>query len=369
MKKLILCIFIFFCAGFTVSAADTPSADEIYAASGAGDLSAGEILEQYGISFDEPSSILSLTPSVLWKIIKAVISEKVNAPLKLLISLVIVVILTALAESLGDTVKKGSCAKVYELICVLAGVVAVSPAVCGVLCDSAEALAEGAGFMKCFVPVFAGAAAAGGFITSATGYNVLVLAVSDIAIQLSDSVLMPLLSMCLCLAITDASCSALSLKGLLDGVKKAVTWGLGLIMTVFTGLLSIQSIVGTSADSLTGKAAKYVISNGIPIVGGAVSDAYSTVRGSISLLRNGVGGVGIAVLAVTLLPPIVSLVLYRISVSAAAAAADIFGADKLSRLFGNIGSVLAAAMGVLVCFTLMFIISTAIVMSICTNSV
>ncbi len=368
MKKLMMIILIFFCAGITVNAQGDVTADEIYSASGAGDLNAGEVLEEYGISFDEPTSILSMLPSDLWKILKETIYEKIHAPLKLLISLAIVTVLTALAETLGDTVKKGNAAKVYELICVLAGVAAISPSICEVLAGTSQALENGAGFMNSFVPVFAGIAAAGGHITSATGYNVLVLSVSDIAIQLANGALMPMLSMCLCLAIVDASCSALSLKGLLEGVKKIVTWGLGLIMTIFTGLLSIQSIVGTSADSLGSKTAKYVISNCIPLVGGAVSDAYSTVRGSIVLLRNGVGGVGIAVLVLTLLPPIISLGLYKIAVSAAAATADIFGAEKLSRLFGNVGSVLAAALGVLICFTLMFIISTAIIMSVCTNN-
>lgn len=367
MKKLLIIIAIFFCFCMTVSAQDV-TADDIYAASGAGNLSAGEILEQNGISFDEPSSILSVTPDMLWQIIKSAVMEKASSPIRLLISLVVIVILTSFAESLGDTVKKGNSAKVYELVCVLAGVAAVSPAVCGVLDNTVNSLSDGADFMKCFVPVFAGIAAAGGHITSASGYNILVLSVSDIAIQIAGNILMPMLSMCLCLAIVDASCDTVSLKGILDGVKKIVTWGLGLIMTVFTGLLSIQSIVGSSADSLGSKTAKYVISNCVPVVGGAVSDAYSTVRGSIILLRNGIGGVGIAALAVILLPPIISLFLYRVSVSAAAAAADIFGASRLSKLLNNIGTVLSAAMGVLICFTLMFIISTAIVMSVCTGS-
>lgn len=367
MKKFFLVIILFFCAGITVNAQESVTAEDIYSASGAEELDAGEILENYGVSFDDPSSILSVGPSELWSIIKDVTVQKVKAPLKLLISLGIVVMLSALAGSLGDTLKKENTSKVFELICVLAGVAAISGPVCGILDRTVHSLAEGADFMNCFVPVFAGIAAAGGHITSASGYNLLVLMISDIAIQLADGILMPALSMCLCLAIVDASCSAISLKGMLEGLKKLVTWGLGLIMTVFTGLLSIQSIVGTSADSLSSKTAKYIISNCVPVVGGAVSDAYSTVRGSIILLRNGVGGVGIAALAIMLLPPIISLIFYKVSVSAASAAADIFGAQKLSKLFGSIGSVLSLAMGVLICFTLMFIISTAIVMSVCTN--
>lgn len=53
------------------------------------------------------------------------------------------------------------------------------------------------------------------------------------------------------------------------------------MMTVFTGLLSIQSIVGTSADTLGVKAAKFVVSNFVPIVGSAVADAYTTMRSGL----------------------------------------------------------------------------------------
>lgn len=367
MRRILLFIILFFLFSVPVSA-EEKTADEIYAASGAENLGSGDVLESYGISFDDPSSILKLTPSLLWEIIRETMEKKVELPLKLLVSLGIIIVLTSFSRCLGDTVKNVSSAKIYELICVLAAVAAVSPVICELLENTAESLKNGAEFMKCFVPVFAGIAAAGGNITSAGGYNVLVLMVSDTAIQIADTVFMPVLSMCFCIAIVDATSPAISLKGILGGLKKTVTWGLGLIMTVFTGLLSIQSIVGTSADSLGSKTAKYVISNCIPVVGGAVSDAYSTVKGSLSLLKNGVGGVGIAVLILTLLSPLVSLMFYKLAVSAASAAADIFGADKLSAFFSNINSVLSVAVGVLVCFILMFIISTAIIMSFCNVS-
>ena len=135
MKKLILIVILFFCTSLTAYA-DFSAADELYSASGAEELYAGETLEDYGISFENPSSILSVTPAELWKLIKNTVISKVTAPLRLLVSLGIVVVLTALAESLGDTVKKGGTAKVYELVCVLAGVAAVSAPICEVLANS-----------------------------------------------------------------------------------------------------------------------------------------------------------------------------------------------------------------------------------------
>lgn len=365
MKKLILIIILFFSLCMPVHAAD--SEEDFLKASGANDLSVGEILEENGISFENPRSILSLKPSKIWDIIKDIIKNKITQPIKLFVSLLIVIILTSLIESTGNTIRNKEISKIYELICVLVCVAALSVPVCTCLEIASESLFQGADFMLGFVPVFAGVAAAGGHITSASGYNMLVLGFSDVAIQIAGNFFMPVLSMCICLAIVDAACDTINLSGMLNGFKKIVTWGLGLIMAIFTGLLSIQSIVGSSADTMTTKAAKYVISNSVPVVGGAASDAYTTVRGSLVFLKNGIGGVGIIALAVMLLPSLILIFLNKLSFSALGAAAEIFGTKKLIQLFKNINAILSAAMGIMVCFTLMFIISTAIIMMVCTN--
>lgn len=367
MKKIIFIVLMFFVCCIPVSAEEYYNTDELYVASGAGNLSAGDVLDEYGISFENPESILSLTPSKIWNIVKDIAESNISAPLKLFSSLFIVIILAALIDSTGGTIKSRETGKIFELVCVLVCVAVLSVPLCSCLDIVSQALAKGSEFMLGFVPVFSGVAAAGGHITSASGYNLLVLGFSNIAIQTAGNIFMPVLSMCICLAIVDAACDSISLSGMITVIRKAVTWGLGLVMTIFTGLLSIQSMFGTSADTLSVKAAKYVISNSVPVVGGAASDAYTTVRGSLILLKNGVGGIGIVALSVMLLPSLILLFIYKISFSVLGASAEIFGTKKLVSLFRNINSVLSAALGIVICFTLMFIISTAIIMSVCTN--
>lgn len=187
MKKLILIIIMFFSFCIPVCASD--SEDELLKASGAENLSVGDILEENGISFEDPQSILSLKPSKIWEIIKDIIESKISQPLKLFVSLLLVIILTALIEGTGNTIRNKEISKIYELICVLVCVAALSVPVCTCLEIASESLSQGADFMLGFVPVFAGVAAAGGHITSASGYNMLVLGFSDIAIQIAGNFL------------------------------------------------------------------------------------------------------------------------------------------------------------------------------------
>lgn len=366
MKKIVLILLLFFAFSMPVSAEDY-STEEFYKESGGEDLYSGDILEENGITFSEPESILSLTPSKVWNIITQTISEKINAPIKLFLSVLIVIIFASMADGMGKTVKNKEMSGILEVVCTLASVGVIFVPVCECMDIVSETLLEGSEFMLGFVPVFSGITAAGGHVTSAAGYSAAILGFSNVAISAAKDFFMPLLGMCLSMAIVNSCCDAVNLSGIINGVKKAVTWGLGLVMTIFTGILSIQSILGSSADSVAAKTAKYVLSNSIPLVGSAASDAYSTVRGSIIVLKNGVGGIGISVLAVMLLPSLVHMLVYRFGFSALGSISEIFDTKKLTVLFKNINSILAAAFSILICFMLMFIISTGAVMSICTD--
>ena len=62
------------------------------------------------------------------------------------------------------------------------------------------------------------------------------------------------------------------------------------------------------------------------------------------------------------LPPLLSLTVYRAVYALAAAAADLAGTASLAELFRHTQSVLAAAFAMLVCFAVMLIISSAVML-------
>jgi stage III sporulation protein AE len=140
-------------------------------------------------------------------------------------------------------------------------------------------------------------------------------------------------------------------------------------MVIFLGLLSTQSIIGASADTLGVRAAKFAASNFIPIVGSAVADAYSTVKASLGLLRGGVGFFGIAAIFVMIIPPLLEVGLMRLAFAACEIACDIFGTKAVKILLSNTVKILSLVFSILVCFSIMLIISTAIVMMIGLNTI
>lgn len=370
IKKIILFIVIVFC--IVIMGQVRVSADEVISdiiddtgiSSLDDDLNdnADEFFSENGISADNPESILNIRIEDIFSEITDEIKENVFLPLKLLTSLTAVVMVSSLSGSLGNTIRNGSSAKTFNMVCTLAAISIISEPVVKCFYNCAENIRAGAVFMTGFIPVFSGITAAGGNVSSAMSYSTLIFAAAQLAIHLSDSVIIPVLSMCMALSIVDSISPSISLSALINGFNKFTTRLLGFIMMIFTGLISIQSIIGTSADNLTARAGKYIVSNFVPVVGSAVSDAYSTLRGSMGLLKGGAGSFGIIALLLMILPSLVYSGLYYMSVRLAFIVADIFGEKQLSKLFSDISSVLSVVFSVTVCFAVLMVISTGIVM-------
>ena len=223
--------------------------------------------------------------------------------------------------------------------------------------------------MMTFVPVFAGILAAGGHTGTAVCYQAAVCGLANCIMQFLAGILLPLLSMTFAMSIVDGVNPSVSLGGFIRAVKRVTIWLLGLCMAIFLGVVSIQSFVGGAADSAATKAAKYVVSNFVPVIGGAVSDAYSTVRGSLGILKSATGAIGMIVLCLLFLPVFLHVFLYRLVVTLAAATAELFSVPQLARLLRNTEQVLSITFAVVTCFAMMFLVATAIVIGLSSGQI
>lgn len=323
------------------------------------------VLDRLGLSVSDPTKIGEVfTLSTVWDVLGEYISEHVERPFQMLAGLLTVIIFAALLQGLHSGNMRNGTEQVFEFLCALAAVGILAEPLCQSFTAVENALNQGAEFMLIFVPVFAGILAAGGTASSAVCYQTAVIALADGVMQMITRVLLPFCTMGFALAIVDAVSPSVSVSGLLTLSKKVTTWVLGLFMSVFLGVLSMQNWITGSVDTAATKTTKYVISNFVPVVGSAVSDAYTAVRSSLQILRSTTGVIGIAAICILFLPPLVQLLLYRGVVAIGTAAAELFGTQRLLRLLRGTQQVLAIAFALLVCFGVMFVVATAIAMTL-----
>lgn len=328
---------------------------------------AEDFLEDNDISIDNPESASKVGVGDWLDYILDLVREFLSSPLKLLGALLLVIVFTSVSTGI-----LGSNSKLLNIISIIS-VLSCTAILFETISNCIEAVNSTISnlsiFIMSYVPIFSSVVATCGNASSGVSYYVIVLFLCEIITFVIDYILVPFVSFSLASSIVEAINPNLSVNGFSRGLLSAAKWTLGLITTIFIGVTSIQSIIGTSVDTVGVKAAKYAASSMIPVVGGAMSDAYSTLMGSLSLIKNSVGVLGIIIILVTALKPVVMVVCLKFTIWISAVIAAFFEQNRICSLLRGINNVLSILLGVVACFTLIFIISTAVVMLLSFNMV
>ena len=136
---------------------------------------------------------------------------------------------------------------------------------------------------------------------------------------------------------------------------------MGLACTLFVGLLSLQSLVGGAADTLGSRAVKFSLSSFVPVVGSALSDAFSSLQGCLSLLKTTVGAFGMISTTLIVLPPLLECMAWSLALSLCGMAADMFALPEVSALLKTAQGVVKTLLGILAACSLFMIVAPVIV--------
>ena len=191
-------------------------------------------------------------------------------------------------------------------------------------------------------------------------YNVLLFGACQGINGLLQAAFVPIISCYLSLSIITEIVPQMGMRDLVSGFKKVIIWGLGVTMTVFVALLSLQSAIAGGGDNVTVKATKFMISSLIPGVGGSLSELFMATQGCIQLVKSTVGAAGIVIAALTFLPIVVRVALWQAVSTGGSAIADMLGIGELSRLLKSVGSALSIMLAIALYYAMLFIVSTSL---------
>lgn len=212
-------------------------------------------------------------------------------------------------------------------------------------------------FSLSFAPVYAAVMTAQGNTLSAASYQAVMLAASQGVSLLISSAILPLLTVSLSLGAAGALNPGLRIGEAGALLNKIAVWLLAIGMTVFVGLLSLQTFVGASADSVGGRALRFSVASLIPVVGGSLSEALYTVRGCLSVLRGSLGGFGVLCTALIVLPTLIECVVWSACLFLCKSISELFSLSAVSSVSGIAQSVVKTMIGVLSANALLMIVS------------
>ena len=231
----------------------------------------------------------------------------------------------------------------------LAGVIAVS---CMLLSRANSKIAVGTETVESvshygalLLPVMTAALASQGGITASAAFYTATALFDSLLTQLISLLLVPMVYIYLVLAVVNAATGDGMLKKLRDFIKWAMTWGLKIILYVFTGYIALTGVIAGTADQTAVKAAKLTISGMIPVVGSILSDASETILVSAAAVKNTAGVAGLlAVIALTA-TPFLSIGLHYLLLKLTAAVAGAFAPKSMASLMEDFSGAMGLILG------------------------
>lgn len=245
------------------------------------------------------------------------------------------IVSAVMQRTLGN--EKSSAAAQY--ICYLACALSQT-GLLAALIREAEALAERvAGLTDAAFPLLVSLLSASGATAAAAMLTPMAALLGRLTISLLGGAGLKACSLAAATAIAGNLSGKIGLKNLFGLIVSAVNWTIGLVMTGFVGLLSIQGLLGNGYDSTSVRAARYAVDNLLPVIGGEVADTMDALVSSILLVKNAAGVTGMLILLGICAQPILRFAAALFSLKLSAAALEPLAENGLTRLTEQIAKV------------------------------
>ncbi|MET3684306.1 stage III sporulation protein AE [Alkalibacillus flavidus] len=174
-------------------------------------------------------------------------------------------------------------------------------------------------FMVSLLPLFLSMMAAFGHVATVAFFNPFILFFTQVSGLFVSKVIVPLIFISAVLHIASHVNETYDMSRLAHLFKQGALWLMGGFLSLFLMVMSVQGVTTAASDGVAIRAAKFVTSNFIPVIGRMLSDATDTVLSASLLVKNAIGVAGLVVLAIMIIFPVIKVLVLGLVFRLAAA--------------------------------------------------
>ena len=211
---------------------------------------------------------------------------------------------------------------------------------------------------RLLLPVMTGALAAQGAVTKSGALYTATALFDALLSSAISGLLVPLVYVFVCICISYRLFGHEILDTASKFIKWMLTWGLKIVLYVFTGYISITGVVGGTTDAALLKATKLTISGMVPVVGGILSDASEAILVSAGLMKNAAGIYGMLAVAALWIGPFLQIGVQYLMLNFTAGLCGMFTPKQFTGLMKDFSTAMGIVLAMTFAVCLMFMIST-----------
>ena len=308
----------------------------------------------------------SLDYSSLWQSVLALVWEEGKVMLPAFAVILAVTLLCGILNSAKNGFLKSTMTDIIHFAAYLSVGAVLLSVLISVLQAGFSAIGSMQRQMQIIYPILLTLMAASGGAVSAGIYRPAVAFLSSAVCEMFTAVVLPTSVVVIVLTFVGSLSDEVRTSKLGDFFKSVNKWLIGLALGLLGIFLTVQGITAAQYDGISLRAAKYLVSGSVPIVGGFLSGGLDLVLAGSALIKNAVGSFAVFLLFGAILRPVLLFAAFQLFLRLSAAVAEPVGgriSAFLSRLASDCGFFLAG----LCCIAFLYFLT--LILLVCSTGV
>jgi stage III sporulation protein AE len=155
----------------------------------------------------------------------------------------------------------------------------------------------------------------------------------------------------------------IQLKRLFELATSVCQWLVGIVFTVYLGIVSIEGMTAAAIDGISIRTAKFTIDKIIPIAGKLFSDTVDTVLGCSLVVKNAVGMAGLMLCIAVIILPVIKCIASIFMFKIAAAVIEPIADSRMTNCLSDMSKVLILLLLAIMAVALMMFITISLALS------
>ena len=302
--------------------------------------------------------------STLLKKILNILGKEVTTNIKSLVSILAIILIHSILKSISESLENNNISKLIYYVQYILIVTVIMSNFTDIIKLVQDTTGNLIGFMNALVPLLITLMMYTGSIITSSVVEPIILFMINFIGNIIQNLIIPFVLVLTSLVIISKISDKVHIDKLSKFFKSGIVWFLGIVLTVFVGIVSLEGTLSSSVDGITAKTTKAVVSSAIPVVGKILGDAVDTVLGCGIVLKNAVGLVGVVIVIGICIMPILKLFVLSVSYKLLSTVVQPIADEKIIDLLEQIGDIFKIFLGILCAISFMLIIGTTLVLKI-----
>jgi stage III sporulation protein AE len=282
---------------------------------------------------------------------------------KLLGTLVLLTVFSMFLQSLQNAFEQHAVSKVAYAVVYMVLIIIALNSFRLAMGYAVEAIQVMSGFIIALLPLLLALMASSGGLISAAFFHPIIVFLMNTTGMVVEHFTLPLLFLAALLSIVSTMTEHYKVTQLAQLLTNISIGSLGVVLTVFIGVISVKGASSAVADGIAIRTAKFVTGNFVPVVGRMFTDATDTVIAASLLLKNTIGIVGVAVLLILAAFPAMKILVIAFIYKLSAAILQPLGGGPVISSLSIISKSVIYIFASLAIVSLMFFLSLTVIIA------